>query len=146
MFKASHIRVLGCMGFLCSVLVAAATAAAQTTGPQQLPLVPQSMRGADLFRLYCATCHGRDGQGHGPVAPALKTHPADLTTIAMRNLGMFPRARVELLIVGGNPLDAHGSEDMPVWGPIFKGLDPSDARVKVRISNLVSYLESIQKK
>jgi hypothetical protein len=35
---------------------------------------------------------------------------------------------------------------MPVWGPIFRGLDSSDTMNKVRIANLVGYLESMQPK
>jgi hypothetical protein len=35
---------------------------------------------------------------------------------------------------------------MPVWGPTFRSLDPSDTRVKVRIANLVAYIASIQAK
>jgi hypothetical protein len=34
---------------------------------------------------------------------------------------------------------------MPVWGPIFRALDPSNERLTlIRIENLVGYLESIQ--
>ena len=48
-------------------------------------------------------------------------------------------------IVGtGRPLPAHGPGDMPVWGPIFRALETSDPRVKVRIENIVAYIESIQ--
>ena len=133
------------VSLFCIALMPAATAA-QATGPAPLPLVPESMRGADLFRLYCATCHGRDGRGHGPVAGSLRAVPPDLTNIATRNSGLFPRARVETSITGGEGMPAHGSADMPVWGPIFKGLDNSDARVRVRIANLVAYIESVQNK
>ena len=41
---------------------------------------------------------------------------------------------------------AHGSSDMPVWGPIFKGLDNRDAVNAAPIENLVKYIESIQAK
>jgi hypothetical protein len=40
----------------------------------------------------------------------------------------------------------HGTNDMPVWGPVFTGLGDSDTRSKVRVANLVTYLESIQAK
>ncbi len=82
------------------------------------------------------------------MAEALKSHPADLTTIAARNGGVFPRARIEAFITNGpeaRAVAAHGPSDMPVWGPTFRSLDPSAARVKVRISNLVDYLESLQR-
>ena len=56
------------------------------------------------------------------------------------------RAQVEATLTGRDTTAAHGTEEMPVWGPVFKGLDPSDARVSVRIGNLISYIESIQQK
>jgi mono/diheme cytochrome c family protein len=104
------------------------------------------MDGRDLFEFYCATCHGRDGRGRGPTASALKTPPADLTKIAARNGGTFPRARVAGLVTGDDVLGtpAHGSREMPVWGPIFHALDSSETVNKVRIANIVDHLQSIQ--
>ena len=105
------------------------------------------MAGPDLFQFYCAPCHGRDGRGSGPVAAVLKTPPADLTKIAERRAGTFPRADIIGFVSEGPALiPAHGTIDMPVWGPIFRSLDSSEARIRVRIDNLVSYLESIQAK
>jgi mono/diheme cytochrome c family protein len=102
----------------------------------------------DLFAFYCASCHGRDGKGNGPTAPALNVKPPDLTTLAARNLGTFPKAWVESFVTGNRePLPAaHGSKDMPVWGPIFRALDPNDAANRVRIENIVGHIESIQAK
>ena len=108
------------------------------------PLVIDSMTGSDLFQFYCATCHGRDGRGNGPAGSALKTPPADLTLIAKRHGGRFPRASIAAYVTGdAPPMASHGSRDMPLWGPIFRGLDPSDARAKVRTDNLVTFLASI---
>ena len=86
--------------------------------------------------------------GGGPVAPALRVAPADLTTIAARNAGSFPPARVESFVTGApdHLMPAHGSKDMPVWGPIFRGLDPNETANRVRIANTVAYIESIQAK
>lgn len=119
---------------------------AQSTAPPNRRLVIDSMYGPDLFQFYCATCHGRDGKGRGPVAPSLRGAPPDLTTIRLRSGGAFPRARVEALVTGASdpPAVAHGSREMPVWGPIFQGLDPSDTMNRIRIANIVEYLESIQ--
>lgn len=120
----------------------------QTTSQKNPPLVMSSMYGRDLFTFYCASCHGRDGKGSGPVVPALKTPPPDLTTMTRRNSGTFPRARVDSFVTGdgGRLTPAHGSKEMPVWGPIFQGLDPHDTMNKIRISNIVAHIESIQSK
>ncbi|NDD63710.1 MAG: hypothetical protein EBZ36_07005, partial [Acidobacteria bacterium] len=39
-------------------------------------------RGRKLYVQYCASCHGMDAKGNGPVAAELKTAPTNLTTIA----------------------------------------------------------------
>jgi mono/diheme cytochrome c family protein len=121
-------------------------ASGQITGQRNPPLVISSTSGRDLFEFYCATCHGRDGTGGGPVAPALKGPLPDLTTIAMRNGGTFPKQRIESLVTGDQdrPVTAHGSKDMPVWGPIFRALDPGDTLNRIRIANIVAHLESMQ--
>jgi mono/diheme cytochrome c family protein len=108
------------------------------------PLIP-SLRGPDLFRAYCAPCHGIDGTGNGPVTPALKTKPPDLTTIARRNSGRFPTARIRAIILGENAIIAHGTREMPIWGPIFHQIENDRDFGNVRIESVVRYLESIQK-
>jgi mono/diheme cytochrome c family protein len=127
-----------------TMLLAAPVGAAQR-GSLAIP----SLAGQDLFGFYCATCHGGDAKGHGPVAPALRTPPADLTLLARRNGGRFPRERVVQFVAGGGTTlsGAHGSAEMPVWGPIFHALDPSEERlILIRIENVVGYLESLQAK
>ena len=120
----------------------------QTTVHTSPPLIIKSMAGGDLFRFYCASCHGADGRGHGPVAAVLRTSPPDLTTLSRRHGGSFPRVDVALYLTGEEPVPAvaHGTKDMPVWGPIFRALDPDDRTRKVRIENLTDYLHSIQAK
>ena len=119
----------------------------QTTGRTPPPSLIPSMSGGDLFRFYCAPCHGREGKGDGPVAPALNRRPADLTTIAKRNAGRFPTDRMERFVTGDRePFQAHGSADMPVWGPIFQALDPQDRMNRIRIENVVAFIASIQSK
>ena len=121
--------------------------AGQQTGRTPPPLVIPSMSGGDLFRFYCTSCHGRDGKGDGPVAAALNRRPPDLTSIARRNSGRFPTDRVERFVTGDRePSPAHGSADMPVWGPIFQSLDPQDRMNRIRIENVVAFIESIQSK
>jgi len=126
-------------------MVAALDGAAQkTTAFPPTSLLAPTMSGMDNFMLYCAPCHGRDGKGGGPVAGALKTRPADLTRISARNKGVFPADSVRRFVTNGALVPAHGSTEMPVWGPTFRSLDSSDKLVDIRIANVVSYLESIQ--
>ncbi len=120
--------------------------ARQSTVEKPFSLLSPSLYGVDNFHDYCSPCHGRDGAGHGPVAPALKTPPPDLTQLAATNKGVFPRARVRDYITNGSGgVAAHGSSAMPVWGPTFRALDSSDRSVAVRIANVVEYLSTIQK-
>jgi mono/diheme cytochrome c family protein len=108
-------------------------------------LIP-SLQGPDLFRSYCAPCHGTSGQGNGPVAPALKSETPNLTTIAQRNGGNFPAKRVSDVIAGDQAVVAHGSREMPVWGPIFHQVENDRDYGNIRMKNLVDYLRSIQQK
>jgi mono/diheme cytochrome c family protein len=112
---------------------------------QRQPLIA-SLKGPDLFRAYCAPCHGEDGKGGGPVAPALNTNPADLTTIAQRNGGVFPAKRIRTIISGDEVVLAHGSREMPVWGPIFHKVEWDRDYGEIRLQNITKYLESIQQK
>jgi mono/diheme cytochrome c family protein len=113
--------------------------------PVTPPLIIESMTGKDSFEFYCASCHGETGKGDGPTAKAIRTRPADLTVLARRSGGAFPKNRVLEIVTGtGRQIEAHGSSDMPVWGPIFRGLDPSEVRVRQRIDNIVAYIETVQ--
>ncbi len=104
----------------------------------------QSVEGADTFKAYCAVCHGPDAKGKGPAAPALKKAPADLTGLARRNGGTFSSSDVENVILGERVMESHGSRDMPIWGEIFGALASDRTFAKLRVSNLVGYLKSIQ--
>ena len=75
----------------------------------------------------------------------LTTAAPDLTTLAKRRGGRFDEAEITAFIVGRRPL-SHGTSEMPVWGPLFRELNPYDSRVDVRLSRLVGYLKSIQVK
>lgn len=111
---------------------------------QQLPPLIRSVKGSDLFREYCASCHGPDGKGNGPAASALKSKVPDLTLLAQRNGGTFPAAQVRKMVIGDSTFSAHGSREMPIWGPIFHQVEEDVDRGNVRIDNLVKYLASIQ--
>ncbi|HYL64261.1 MAG TPA: cytochrome c [Candidatus Methylomirabilis sp.] len=107
---------------------------------------PQGPSGQQTYRQYCASCHGANAKGAGPAASALKTPPPDLTTLAKRHDGKFPYEYVAGVVRFGKPLSAHGSPDMPVWGPIFSLTDFHEVVVRQRIKNLCEFLASLQEK
>ena len=141
---------------------------------QPTPGKPYSTeRGKQIFSEYCAACHGVSAKGNGPAAFALKIPPADLTLLAAHNKGRFPSLKVMQAIKAGPSVPAHGSETMPVWGPIFLHGDrtdaasqtppqtpagvveqneqqgrqaPTEAEVQLRIYNLMEYIRTLQVK
>ncbi|HUJ32441.1 MAG TPA: c-type cytochrome [Candidatus Acidoferrum sp.] len=118
--------------------------AEKTAAPQ-----PDRNSGAELYKRFCAVCHGNDGKGNGP-PPRLsrfKEAPPDLTTLALRHDGKFPDAYVKDVLGSGAKLPDHGSAEMPVWGTAFKAMKGSgEADVTLRITNLTNYIKSIQAK
>jgi mono/diheme cytochrome c family protein len=107
----------------------------------------QSMSGKDLYREYCAVCHGASGKGDGPAAGAIKVPTADLTQISKKNGGKYPELQVQHIINGeGDEPVAHGSKDMPMWGNIFRHMGANPDIASVRVYNLVKYIEEIQAK
>jgi mono/diheme cytochrome c family protein len=104
------------------------------------------LNGADLFREYCAVCHGNDAKGSGPAADALKKRPADLTQLARKNGGNFPDLHVMNFIKGQDVVAAHGTRDMPVWGTIFSQMSTNQDLVQVRVYGLLKYIEELQAK
>ena len=99
----------------------------------------------DIYMHCCAACHGANGKGLGPSASALKTPPSDLTTLSRRHDGKFPYEYVSDVLRFGTRIVAHGSSDMPIWGPIFGSMENyNEPAVKERIRKLCEYLASIQ--
>ena len=56
--------------------------------------------GAEDFAAFCSSCHGAGGKGDGPMAGTLEHRPANLTRLARRNGGEFPKLRVMAKIWG----------------------------------------------
>src|SRR5689334_1329693 len=94
------IAVVLCFTFGIAVARATEESEAKPDKNQDRVRLIASLEGPDLFRSYCASCHGVDGKGNGPVSPALKTKPTDLTSISRRNGGIFPADRVSKIIAG----------------------------------------------
>ena len=106
--------------------------------------------GHDLYRVSCASCHGNDARGNGPVAQFLTVPVPDLTRIAVRRGGAFPDEEIYRIIDGqSGELRAHGPRHMPVWGYEFFGDDPDDAvahdQASEKVDRLVGYLRSLQR-
>ncbi|MBI4888458.1 MAG: cytochrome c [Acidobacteria bacterium] len=111
------------------------------------PLTPASVRasGQTTFLQFCAACHGIDGRGMGPVARYLLKDPPDLTHIRSRRDGTFPREALESsLLATGPPATAETQDDMMLWGPLFISMDASTDAARVRVQNLLDFIESIQ--
>lgn len=141
--------VLGAARFCVIFLpLAAACYAAQpqaTVSPISPPYTPAES-GRKMFKAYCASCHGVNGRGNGPAAAGLKIRPTDLTQLARHNHGAFPFAAVTSTIERG-ATTAHGSSEMPVWGPGLNRVSGHDQEVtSLRIQNLVRFIESLQKR
>jgi mono/diheme cytochrome c family protein len=147
-------RVMKFISLAVILVVVSTFAAAQAAPAQTAPTVkhvpithapPNS--GKEMFNSYCAVCHGKDGKGTGPAAPAMKTAPADLTLLAQKNGGKYPAAHVAAVIKGQALTPSHGSQDMPVWGPLFSSISQGhESQVQQRIANLVAYVDSLQAK
>lgn len=139
--------VLQAAVLLAGLFAAASTAPDEKTKTQQHDSGPltQSLNGRDIYRAHCATCHGIEGKGDGPVAPALTTKMPDLSTISQRSGGVFPAARVRKIILGDEVILSHGSREMPIWGTIFHQIQQDRDYGEVRLQNVTDYLKSIQK-
>ena len=134
---------------LCSALIALCSlGVAQKTNVVTVPAPHTSAAsGKEMYLAYCAACHGKEGKGDGPVASQLKVPPGDLTSLSKRNGGKFPSVQVVSAITGRPGVPAHGSEEMPVWGPIFMAMGHQhESEARLRVANLADYLKSLQQK
>jgi mono/diheme cytochrome c family protein len=120
--------------------------------------------GRSEFLSSCASCHGADGKGKGPVSEQLKVPPSDLTILAKNNNGVFPTNAVYETIYGSKAVPAHGTREMPIWGERFNpiinlphAVDPFYWRLagpenspevvgRTRILAVIDYLNRIQQK
>jgi mono/diheme cytochrome c family protein len=130
------------------VAVVATVQAGQSQSSQQPGGVARDSA-SDLFRNYCAACHGASAKGDGPLAANMKKRPPDLTLLAKQNGGTYPADLVFKIIDGRRPVPGHGGPDMPAWGDAFKAssaVGGSEEVVRDRIQALVDYLGTLQQK
>jgi len=137
------IRIAGGCAAISALIVLSADTQTSSKSSEEIRLI-RSLEGEVLYHQYCAVCHGDKGLGNGPMARVLKTPPSDLTRVALRNGRVFPFQRVQQVISGESEVYAHGTREMPVWGPIFSQVAWDQDLGRVRVYNLTKYLEKIQ--
>lgn len=144
---------------MANIIIDCVIAALLTIGLNATAWAKNDDVGKLLFQSSCASCHGVDGKGKGPVSGQLKTAPSDLTVLAKKNGGVFPVSAVYEVIDGRKAIAAHGTRQMPVWGAyelkylypypaekfIDRTYDPEVAE-RTRILLIIDYLNRIQKK
>jgi mono/diheme cytochrome c family protein len=105
--------------------------------------------GQELYMRFCASCHGEEGHGDGPVASAISVTVPDLTGIMQRQGDQFPQQKLREIIDGRSVVIAHGTRYMPVWGYEFwveQGADKeAEAAVRLILDNLLGYIRGIQR-
>jgi mono/diheme cytochrome c family protein len=103
-------------------------------------------KGRAIYLDHCASCHGINADGKGPVAPALSTPPANLRLLSERYGNPLPVNQIARFIDGRADVKAHGPRDMPVWcEEARKNPDGSTRTITDWVADLVAYLQSIQK-
>ena len=122
-------RRLSCLAVVCIM------AACQSVDSTE----PAAMDGATLYQGHCATCHGMDGAGDGPMAALLKRPVPDLRAMTLTN-----KLAIIEVIDGRGTRPAHGSRDMPVWGWAFREVERSENAVQARLDALAEHILSLQ--
>ncbi len=103
--------------------------------------------GHRYFVRYCASCHGTEGLGDGPVAKSLATPPANLRMLGDKYGMPLPAHRISELIDGRDTARAHGSHEMPVWGEKLYEMgqgERGEYGIGEVIGKIIAYLDTIQ--
>lgn len=132
---------------LALILVGSTLAIAQAKKEVAVKATPTQdlEKGKKLYETNCASCHGTDAKGNGPVAAVLKTKPSDLTQLAKANQGKFDEIHVLAFVDGERTISAHGTREMPVWGTRFRRAE-GRMESSLNIYALMKYIESMQAK
>jgi len=88
-------------------------------------------RGRQLFLTYCASCHGEEAEGDGPMADILTPRPRSLHRSSLGK-GVTELDLYFTILGGGKAMNL--SEQMPSWGDVLTESDVWD---------LVRYLRSL---
>ena len=128
------------------LIASAALALVWACAPTNMP-----KSGAALFRQNCASCHGNNGAGNGPMAAELPVRPANLRTLSANNGGVFPAEATMATIYGYRGKDTQGL--MPEFGPVLDSPpviwiapDGREILTPSALVDLTNYLETLQDK
>jgi len=128
--------------------VAALAALAALAAPAAGAADFSAYSGVELYHRFCESCHGKSGEGNGPVSGSFAVVLPDLRRIALRHGGKFPDNWAYRVIDGREALVSHGPRDMPVWGVELwreQGADvTAGAKTRDAIAKLVEYLRDLQ--
>ena len=120
------------------------------TAVPAMALEPDPIAGRGVYETLCASCHGDEARGDGPLAALLTVMPADLTQLTAQNDGVFPVIQVIRQIDGRDPMLAHGGV-MPIFGQMFDFPDAAIASEAGQpiitaqpIADVTAWLETVQ--
>jgi mono/diheme cytochrome c family protein len=108
---------------------------------------PTQPLGERTFQTHCASCHGPLAEGDGPAAATLTVPVPSLRTLSKRNGGTFPADAVASYVDGRSFPAAHGTREMPVWGPVFsvtQQLVRGAESPEQRIAGVTAFLRELQ--
>jgi mono/diheme cytochrome c family protein len=129
----------GCYSTADSGLPASAATSTATAAATAAP------GGEALYFNHCASCHGANAEGGGPVASVMQVNVPNLRNLAARNGGRFPTEAVRAYVDGRSVNAAHGERVMPVWGDVFRAAGAgNDAAASQRIAALVDFIAEVQ--
>jgi len=126
-------RVL--LGLSASLLLLAAASTARAADDAAAKVAAaDAAKGAQVFAMYCATCHGPAGAGDGPVGKTLQPPPRNFQ-VAEFKYGGTDQAIFEVITNGA--ASKGGSPLMAPWGAVVPEADRWA---------LVKYIRSLKKK
>jgi mono/diheme cytochrome c family protein len=148
-------KILCGVSVLVILVVAAPLSEAQAAETESVE--DQVKIGAVDYQNFCASCHGKDAKGDGPVAMELKTAPPSLRKFAARRNGVFDVNEIVKIIDGRDMPRAHGTPEMPIWGSLFRyvaeasgilssDIEDTEKDAQKHILAVAKYLETIQEK
>jgi mono/diheme cytochrome c family protein len=131
-------KMLGLLIVFCAALAVAQTAMAAGDDVAD---------GHRYFVRYCASCHGTDALGDGPVAKSLATPPANLRKLGDKYGMPLPAHKIAEFIDGRDTPRAHGNHEMPVWGEKLYEMgqgEHGESGIGEVIGKIIAYLNTIQ--